>query len=166
MLKCISDKGVDNLAKVVKKSSKSKIIMIAVTVLFVSFIFFQSSKTADVSGGESEGITDFLNNLFVSLKLNIVIAEGFLRKVAHFAEFFILGCLLTATEHTFTTQTHKRIFTIFFFGLATAVCDETLQLFISGRAGLLTDALIDFSGILCGTLISLLFLWIKKSRHR
>ncbi len=51
-----------------------------------------------------------------------------------------------------------------FCGLATAVCDETIQLNVEGRAGMITDVLLDFSGVIFGTLIMLFIFLIYKKR--
>ena len=51
-----------------------------------------------------------------------------------------------------------------FCGLATAVCDETIQLNVEGRAGMITDVLLDFSGAIFGTLIMLFIFLIYKKR--
>ena len=38
----------------------------------------------------------------------------------------------------------------FFIGLMTAVCDETIQLFVPGRSAEVRDVLIDAAGVLLG----------------
>ena len=45
-----------------------------------------------------------------------------------------------------------------FFGLLTAVIDETIQLYVPGRSSSVKDVLLDFSGVLTGLFIALLIL--------
>ena len=59
---------------------------------------------------------------------------------------------------------YKYYINVMFCGLATAVCDETIQLNVEGRAGMITDALLDFSGVIFGTLIMLFIFLIYKKR--
>lgn len=87
-----------------------------------------------------------------------------IRKTAHFAEFFLLG-IITSAFRVFTKTPYKNIFTILFMGLATAVSDETVQIFVDGRGSQVSDVLLDFSGVLAGTLIALLF-YIVMARHK
>lgn len=42
-------------------------------------------------------------------------------------------------------------------GLSTAVIDETIQLFVDGRAGMIKDVLLDFSGVVTGFAVMLAF---------
>ena len=146
--------------------SRSRVLMTAITVIFICLIFLQSAMPASASQAESSGLTTFINNFLISLKLTIALSHSFVRKLAHFAEFFVLGCLLTATDCTYVAKPHKNIFTVFFFGLATAVADETIQIFIDGRGAMLQDVLLDFFGVLCGVGISLLFICIKNAFRR
>ncbi|MDD5833249.1 MAG: VanZ family protein [Clostridiales bacterium] len=43
-----------------------------------------------------------------------------------------------------------------FFGLLTALTDETIQLFVEGRSGQITDVWIDFAGVCFGTAAAIL----------
>ena len=51
-------------------------------------------------------------------------------------------------------------------GLLTAVIDETIQLFVEGRAGMIADVWIDFGGVVTGTLIMLGFYAVVRSRKK
>lgn len=146
--------------------SRSKVLMTVITAIFTCLIFLQSAMPASASTAESGGFTAFINNFLISLKLDITLSHTFVRKLGHFTEFFVLGCLLTATDCTYVGKPHKNIFTLFFFGLATAVADETIQIFIDGRAAMIEDVLLDFFGVLCGVGISLLFICIKNAFRR
>ena len=46
-------------------------------------------------------------------------------------------------------------------GLMVAIIDESIQLFVPGRSGLITDVFIDFSGVITGLLIVYIITIIK-----
>lgn len=47
-------------------------------------------------------------------------------------------------------------------GLLTALTDETIQLFVPGRSGQVTDIWIDFSGVTTGLLVGLILLGLVR----
>lgn len=53
-------------------------------------------------------------------------------------------------------------------GLLTAVIDETIQLNVPGRAGMITDVWLDFSGVLTGAVLMLvafvIYIRIRKNK--
>lgn len=64
----------------------------------------------------------------------------------------------------------QRIINGLSFSLAVAVTDEALQL-ISDRGSQVQDVLLDFCGVITGTLFSLLLFWLfrstrQKRKHR
>ncbi|MBQ1815177.1 MAG: VanZ family protein, partial [Ruminococcus sp.] len=86
-----------------------------------------------------------------------------IRKAAHFSEYCAIGFLSTGCAYAFCkTRPSKYTVQVLFNGLATAVCDETIQIFTPGRAGLITDVLIDFSGVLTGFAVALAYFWIYR----
>lgn len=145
--------------------------MVILTAGCIVFILSNSLKPASVSGPDSQGIADVINGFFKNINIDIVLTNHILRKTAHFAEFFLLGIITASTFRVFTKTPCKNIFTILFIGLATAVSDESIQLFIDGRGSQVSDILLDFTGALTGTLIALLFYTIlahckrKKARQ-
>lgn len=123
------------------------------SVLWLAVIFMQSAKTATVSSTESRGILAVLQNIFPCLTHHL------LRKLAHFFAFALLGVLFTNTyRHTRNFLLLKPLSS----GLFAALCDETLQLFVEGRSGQISDVWLDFSGVVCGTLLVLLICRLRK----
>lgn len=118
-------------------------LWLALTVLWTGLIFWHSSRDAVQSDGESLGL------LFYIRKILPWMTNKLLRKLAHFGEFAILGLLLTGTC---SNAKHFSLLAPLAFGLFTALCDETIQLFVPGRSGNLRDLWIDFSGVVLGTL--------------
>lgn len=79
-----------------------------------------------------------------------------LRKCAHFTEFMILGVLgRNAMQYM---EVHFKGICAMVFCVCIAAVDETLQLFVSGRAGRVQDVLIDSAGALVGIFVVVLIL--------
>ena len=75
------------------------------------------------------------------------------RKCAHFTEYMVLGILAT---HTFDIE-GRRTFDVLLptavFLLLIPSIDETIQLFVPGRAGMITDVMIDCCGAMTGVVL-------------
>ena len=83
------------------------------------------------------------------------LSSVFVRKLAHFTEFSVLG-VLAVLLFTILRQRIPRTFLYAgMLGLSVAFCDETIQLFVPGRAGLLTDVWIDTAGVIVGASLAL-----------
>ena len=93
------------------------------------------------------------------------LTDHIVRKTAHFSEYTAIGAMLMSCAFAFDKlKPYKYYINVMFCGLATAVCDETIQLNVEGRAGMITDVLLDFSGVIFGTLIMLFIFLIYKKR--
>lgn len=86
----------------------------------------------------------------------------FLRKFAHFAEYFVLVVLLmNALLFKFSV---KRSATIsFIWGALYGVLDELHQLFVPGRTCSVTDMLLDGMGVLAGCLFVVFIVSFRKA---
>ena len=117
---------------------------------FTGLIFFHSSLPAADSNLESY----FFAKIFQSLLMLIGRPEDlpavnhFVRKAAHYTEFFIQALLLCKAFSSLGLSRMSSAGCILFLGLATAVTDEYIQLFSPGRAGMIVDVILDFSGTL------------------
>ncbi len=132
------------------KSSPKKIILLVCTVFCVLFIWINSTLSADISGSMSGYAEKVLRILFGE---DIILGEGTIRKLAHCLEFALLGTVLSLFGFE---RLEKKLAVICFFGLFTAVCDETIQLFSDGRFSSVKDIWIDFTGFAAGTAAVLL----------
>ena len=121
------------------------IIMLA---LWIGFIFARSLKPAYLSGQESLWVLNLLTRLVpFRLTMNQV------RKLAHFTEFAVLGILISSLFRDSSGGFARKCYTAFPLGLLTAVCDETIQLFVDGRSGQIQDVWIDCAGAVTGYLV-------------
>ena len=84
------------------------------------------------------------------------------RKCAHFAEYFVLG-IFSANMFSEMGIKHKVLFSIGLCMLVAAI-DETLQRFVPGRAGRITDVLIDSAGACSSISVWLLFRIRKRNK--
>lgn len=109
---------------------------------------------ASVSSEESNFILDALNAFANKMGIPWQFTSFMVRKAGHFTEFFILGALLSKTLrsvfHSWPLPFDTCTLSI---GLLAAVCDEAIQHFTPGRASLISDVMIDFSGVITAVII-------------
>lgn len=125
------------------------------TAVWIGVIFWHSAQDAAASDAESLGLLRFVQKILPWMTNNL------LRKCGHFAEFALLGFLLTGT---FWQMKNFLLLKPIACGLFVALCDETIQLFVSGRSGNVRDVWIDLSGVIVGTLIVYLFFRLRKKK--
>lgn len=150
-----------------KKKAKI-IILTAVTILWMAFIFSMSAKNATQSSNISGGFTYNVLNTFFSQFRSIdkttqdSIVEGLqfiVRKSAHFLAYAILGGLCFENLSTLDKLSKKKVFLIaFLISVLYAISDEIHQYFVPGRACQFRDIMIDS----CGTLFGIAVIVILK----
>ena len=79
--------------------------------------------------------------------------HGLLRKIGHFAEFCSLGMLLAWLASMLCKGKWRLYLLPLAAGIMVACMDETIQLFVPGRAGLITDVGIDTLGCALGIVL-------------
>lgn len=141
-----------------------RFIMILITAGLIAFAFIHSSMNADESGEESAVTMGFLQQIIDALGIKFELTDHIVRKLAHFAEYSAIGIMLMNTAYAFNKSRPYVFYPhILFAGLFTAVIDEAIQLNVPGRAGMITDVLLDFSGVVTGTVVMLILLTIYKA---
>lgn len=152
-----------------QKVRKSVVILIIVTIIYMFFIWIHSAMPADVSAQESLTVLDCFDVIFKSLGFSIELTDHIVRKTAHFCEFALLGLLVLWTANKINNKIAVNLLSCGFICLATAIVDETIQLFSPGRAGMIVDVVLDFSGICFGFLFFVIvyniFLYIKGKKR-
>ncbi len=128
-----------------------RILFTAAVLATVAFIFYNSAQVAEISSVYSGRVTAILNKILQYLQLNIVLSEHIVRKLAHIAEFALLGFLLTFCLRVYTKRLIAFCAWPLLGGLFIAVCDEFLQRFVPGRSSSIRDIFIDFFGVCGGT---------------
>lgn len=139
---------------------KKTIIHLVLIVVWIAFIFNRSLQPASVSAAESGRVLTFLMRF-----MPFGVTEHLVRKLAHFSEFAVLGVL----AGSLALGQSRRLWTGFLaatmLGLAVALCDEGIQLFVDGRSGRLSDVMIDAAGAAAGAGLTLavrtILRWLK-----
>ena len=135
------------------------------SILWIMVIFSFSLQSGEESGKLSGGIVAWFVGLFFSEDFeHLELVHFFIRKGAHFTEYFILGNLLSLTVRE--AKWKKVLLAPWLMGTMVACCDETIQLFSDGRAGQITDVMLDSSGVLTGCVILTLVLALLERRNR
>lgn len=112
--------------------------------VWIGVIFMFSLQDGTTSSLTSGLITQSLETILNLLRINLNPRDVafWVRKFAHFIEYVILGGLALKSAPLF-----KRL-PLYPLMFIVPVLDETLQLFVPGRAGTLQDVLIDVAGLL------------------
>ena len=133
-------------------------IAVALTACWLCVIWGNSLLPGESSSQFSGWVGQLLERLLPFLHMDSELAITVLRKLAHFSEFAVLGVLLS----WLCGMLGNRWFVPALWGIAAASVDETIQRFVPGRYGCLTDVLIDTAGVLAGVLLVSLYTRFKK----
>lgn len=88
--------------------------------------------------------------------------HALIRKIAHFSEFALLGLLCSGLA---VLELEKIPVGLLGAGLAVACIDETIQLYVPGRASSLLDVWIDTSGFAFGLVVFLIGYHLVKNKQ-
>ena len=129
-------------------------IWLLLSCLWLVVIFGHSSMLASASNAESLGFLAVVQTIFPWM------TNQLLRKLGHFTEFAVLGVFVTGA---FRNAKNFTLFKPLGLCLFTAVCDETLQLFVAGRSGNVRDIWIDFAGAFLSTFVTWLIYKLRQN---
>lgn len=139
------------------KWPRLRILVPLLTILWFAFILARSLKNGVQSDSESGLVRSCLQGLFPGITMH------FVRKLAHFLEYFLLGGLLLTD---FRLYGRRRFVWPALCGLLAACTDELVQRFVPERSGEILDVLLDFSGVLTGCLTALVLWVLLEKRNR
>ena len=148
----------------------TKFIYPILTLLWIMLIFSFSLQSGDTSSQISSGFGQWLIQTIMPfakdfLEENWGMVHLIIRKGAHFTEFLVLGVLMRFTLHQYAYRIRASLGgTAWLMSTLIASSDETIQLFVGGRAGCVQDVLLDASGALVGVMI--IGLWINRRKKR
>ena len=144
-----------------KKAASLIIFIAAAALVFTMFIFSSQDDKAssDLSRDVSRFIAETVNPSYWK-RCGSTVRENILdfmslpvRKTAHFAEYALLGALLMSGFMCIRFTMPLRALYSFLICAAAAAADEYHQSFVSGRAGMVADVLLDILGGACGILL-------------
>lgn len=156
-----------------RRHRKAARVCFLLSLLWMMFIFMMSQQNADTSTETSLRAGTLVAELVVPGYRDWTAAEQRalamqidypVRKLAHASEYTVLGILysLSVLSVSAVPKRRKLLCTAFPLGVLYAMSDEFHQLFVPGRAGRVSDVLIDSSGVLLGIAIVSLFMHIKQ----
>lgn len=128
------------------KSKGLLVIGIIITIL----IWLNSTLPANLSSNQSGLIVNVVYPLFKGI-VDINTFSTIIRKLAHLTEFMILAVIFS--YYFKSVNINKYYLPTLTYGLIVAIIDEIIQRFIPGRAGLITDVLIDLLGVIIGIIV-------------
>lgn len=141
---------------------KKNYIYLIIAILATVFIFSNSMQNADESSKISGGLLMAVSRF--TERFNFTVSHHFLRKAAHFTEFFMQGVFLTLFFKNTRLRLQGGAVYVAFLGLLTACCDEFIQLFFDGRGSQVSDVFIDFSGTVTSILIVAAVLCFRRRK--
>ncbi|MBP3369668.1 MAG: VanZ family protein [Clostridia bacterium] len=158
-----------------KRAKIFSAVLWTLSLAWIVFIFANSMKTGSESGQMSGSATELINGFLHTLSPSLSVSHLFVRKAAHFSEFAVLACLFCGALWTgFIVPIEERVslkrLCIVLLALpcsvAVAATDETIQRFVAGRVGAITDVLIDSAGAATATLIFFLVIVLFGKRNK
>ncbi|MGI6755793.1 MAG: VanZ family protein [Atopobiaceae bacterium] len=157
-----------------ENSQRPFLLWLLVFLAWVLFMWGHSLVQGDASSQESLAVVNIVRPLFELFNTtDIQVMTHVVRKCAHFLEYAVMGVLLRQTIAScvrWRTGTAAGLDT--WCSCAVWACvallipslDETLQLFVPGRSGQITDVVLDFCGALAGLAVA--HLWHAARARR
>lgn len=149
-----------------KKLMIARVVLTVLTVAAVVAIFYNSSQSAIESTERSSPLTDWINGILAGFPIPFSVTESFIRKLAHFTEYAILGAMLSVTYYVYQLKIRTALITTLITGAAVAVIDEIIQLFPAGRSCQVSDMLLDFCSVAFAAVIVMLIIRAIENNRR
>lgn len=145
-----------------------KYFLLVLSIYIIAFIWHNSLLDAIHSDGDSLALAAVVQKLlaWIGWSAPTGMLDDVLRKMAHVAEFMVLGGVVSLALSYVSESQIKRFWGALALGLCIAATDELLQLFSDGRACQLTDVGIDGMGVLIGCVLAYLvrrwgWIWLQ-----
>ena len=172
---------IPNIRKSSKKILAVRILIIALMILNIVFIWHNSAKISKESNKTSKkiatGVATVIVDDYESLpkpeqKKHVSIINGKIRSIAHFVEFVPLGFLFYLLAMSIFDMREKKLYRKFLMyaiiaillTLLVALGDEIHQLYVKGRTFQIRDILVDTSGALLGCIVAFIPTYVLRKR--
>ena len=143
---------------------KKNYIWLVILLAYILFIFSNSMKPADISSVDSGKALELVRHFLTSSGAGSSwLTDHIIRKAAHFSEYTLLGVILFCCVRSCEFTGERRWFIHITVGFAVPFLDETIQLFVRGRSGQISDVWLDCAGVAFGTLLMAL-LGLRKGK--
>lgn len=152
-----------------KTIDKKALIRVLLCVIWIVLIFYNGTRPGKISQKSSHEVIKVASKV-MHIKTSSIDKPGiqlseinyYVRKNAHFIQYFILSILLCSAARQFKLCTTSQIFIILFLLLLFPLIDEVIQKYIPGRTSNIFDIVIDFSGGVLAMIISNILLKYRK----
>lgn len=140
--------------------TKVKRIIFAILIIVNCIIIFNFSSQNSEKSNETSGV--IVNKVVDSVaKVNKKVKKEeleeqvsfWVRKLAHFSIYTLLGIFLINEANTFEITKKRKIIICILFGALYAISDEFHQGFVGGRSPEIRDVCIDTCGIIFGIIL-------------
>ncbi len=132
------------------KKYRKHILLWLIVILYTLWIFHNSMQTGNTSAHLSQGISYQIYTKLTFLHgLPFQTFHTFIRKLAHFSEYALLGILVSLVSKQ-TLPTRYQHISILVWMILIPFMDEGIQYFTPGRSCELRDCFIDMSGYAFG----------------
>lgn len=143
------------------KNRCAKILCWIVLFLWLGFIFYMSAqpvyKSNSLSRNMAEKIVKIAKKFFPYMNINISGFNHYLRKIAHFFCYMVLGILVVKVLDMMGMKGRDKIIIALLLCVLYAISDEYHQLYVPGRGAQVKDIIIDSVGAIVGIGLSLLW---------
>ena len=129
-----------------------RIILSSLVLATLAFIFTNSALPREQSSEFSHGVGGLLERIFPPDTLVGGFLQEHLRKIAHFAEYALLGAELSLYSLLFVQNKKRAYISLPIIALTVAFLDESVQM-LSGRGPAILDVWIDLFGFLTAVLV-------------
>lgn len=143
-----------------------QVVITAVCLLMILFVFSNSATPAAGSEAQSSRMLTLLQGILDALHIPVTLTVRFVRKLAHFAEYAVLGGLLTVCARAYTENFRRLWLVTAISAGAVAVCDELIQAVTPGRSCQASDMLLDFAGAVFGAAVTVLLLAVCLRKNK
>ena len=164
----------DQQIKFKKNLILKRIIFIAMILVTFFTIFNFSAQNGKESGNVSHKVTTVIVKIVVKNEASrdkyIDKLEPFVRKLAHFSIYTVVGFSVMGMFCTFNIKNKYKLIFSLLIGVVYAASDEIHQIFTPGRGPSIMDVGIDSLGVLTGIFIMIILIvlcenisnWLKR----
>ena len=143
---------------------KRRIALLIAIVLTLAFIWGNSLLNREQSSDESAWVLQLVTPVLELFVGKGRVTEHLVRKLAHFAEFALLGFELLFWFSGVREKRKDMLLLAMAHSLFAALTDETIQLF-SARGSQVQDVWLDFAGATTGAAFALLIISLVRKRQ-
>ena len=143
---------------------KRRIALLIAIILTLAFIWGNSLLNREQSSDESAWVLQLVTPILELFVGKGRVTEHLVRKLAHFAEFALLGFELLFWFSGVREKRKDMLLLAMSHGLFAALTDETIQLF-SARGSQVQDVWLDFAGATTGALAALLITVLIRKKE-